>query len=273
MQGRNGFLCIQRSGALDATPPPPGRRHRCRALCLRDQSRCAEVFHGIGRFRFVARIGVEAHEAPSPASPVIDQNSFVVRSSSPMKAVSSPDRASGGRSARPRCDNRRKTGHRCCFLSALTPAIRNRVRRAKWICTFFSEAARVQFFAHLIRQALPVGGFVLDNRDVFAGVFLGDEFGNYGALLIIAAAGAEDVFETLFGQRRTCGARARSSLCLPRYRVFDAGMAEPEHMWPITPNTFSPLNSLAMATACFGSQASSLIIKMQFLPHARHLRH
>src|SRR5690606_22431237 len=59
-----------------------------------------------------------------------------------------------------------------------------------------------QRLAGLVGEALPVGGLVVDDRDLLALELVGDVAGRNDALLVVAAADAEDVAVAALGEGR-----------------------------------------------------------------------
>ena len=70
------------------------------------------------------------------------------------------------------------------------------------------DTPRVELLLGLVRQALGVGLLVVDDGDPLLGVIIGKEVARHPALLIVPAAGAEDVVAALIGQFRV-GRRRR----------------------------------------------------------------
>ena len=64
------------------------------------------------------------------------------------------------------------------------------------------DAARVQLLLELVGEALAVGRLVVDDRDLAADVVVDHVVAGEGALLVVATAHPEDVFEALLGQLR-----------------------------------------------------------------------
>ena len=72
---------------------------------------------------------------------------------------------------------------------------------------FFGEAHLVERLLGFVREALAVGGLVVENRDVLALVILRDVLGGDQALLVVAAADPRHIPELAFGEQRIGGRR------------------------------------------------------------------
>ena len=128
------------------------------------------------------------------------------------------------------------------------------------------HAGLVQRLLHLVGETFAVGRLVLKDGDVLALVVLGDVVAGHRALLVVAAADAERVPHVAFGEGRIGRGRRDLQHVAVLHRLPTPGSRTTSNSARRRTAPSRWRTSRPTARACFGSQASSPISSLSFLP-------